>query len=416
MPRIAGRLYLRKPIRPPKKAKPREGCYKNTCPGDLNSSWPFGKPTRHHDCKLELRATMAEGQQPFPYHTEGLDALGYTLSDTRMSTYLKVGGRDRERALGLYLFNARLSKSMRFPLEIAEVTVRNRINYALVDRWGREWPRHPDFRTTAAEKSTRAIDDVYNSLGAGIRAADVVGGLSFGFWAAILRNRFVETLWRTRLERFFPNLPDLPFEKQIDVLVEKMDVARAVRNRIGHLEPIFKADPSSTHSEIIKLIGFACKPTAGWARHHSTFQRVLREGPGGSVQAGPVYGRAKRKPPVVPAETGVADAMHQLSAGADGYLIVIDNGAWQVVDHDVIGRWVSGHATEGIVAITDWTLAEVVAGRPALPLVPRSAGVADLLAALGFKSKPTGRYAVVTETGKAGEQPLGIADLHEFVG
>ena len=49
---------------------------------------------------------------------------------------------------------------MRFPLEIAEVTVRSGINRALCDRWGANWPTDPAFRQLAAAKTLGKLDDM----------------------------------------------------------------------------------------------------------------------------------------------------------------------------------------------------------------------------------------------------------------
>lgn len=75
---------------------------------------------------------MAESQVPYAYDQPALDAITASLSRQRFETYLTKAGNDENYAYALYLYNARLAKSLLFPLSVTEVTLRNAIDEALV--------------------------------------------------------------------------------------------------------------------------------------------------------------------------------------------------------------------------------------------------------------------------------------------
>lgn len=385
------------------------------CPRDLCSSRTFGRPTRTHDFEAKTRTKMAEGQHPFPYTRAGLDAIGHALTASRLRTYMQAAAFDQERALAFYLWNARLSKALRYPLEIAEVSVRNRINYALCDRWGAHWPSSLDFEARAAQKTLQKLQEARDKAG---RDTDrIVAAVSFGFWNALLGTRFVETLWRNRLDQQFPNLPaDKPFEEKLQVLKATMEAARTVRNRISHLEPIFKSDPSKAHAEVIKLVGFACKATAGWTRHHSTFSTVLREGPDAVIRSGPVLRCGRKDFPVLDATTLLPEVIDCIRISPGGYVLTRLPDGPRRIDLASIGRWAVDSTTGGIIDFSDWTLRDVAAASTPLPSVNRKVGLTQLLTALGIPKRKPERFAVVTENGAPDEAPLAVLDLHDLIG
>ncbi len=62
-----------------------------------------------------------------------------TLSLERFSRYLGWAAGDRDRALDLYALNTRLSEVLYTPLQVLQVTLRNRVHVVLTearhDRW-----------------------------------------------------------------------------------------------------------------------------------------------------------------------------------------------------------------------------------------------------------------------------------------
>ncbi len=71
---------------------------------------------------------MADSQVPFAYNQADLDGLTAALSSQRLGKYLNRAGFDQAWAMDIYLWNARLSKSLQFPIHVAEVTLRNAVS------------------------------------------------------------------------------------------------------------------------------------------------------------------------------------------------------------------------------------------------------------------------------------------------
>ena len=79
---------------------------------------------------------MAESQAHFVYDAQTLAGLDATLSASRLKSYLKATNQDREMAIKMYLWNARMAKAFLFPLQVAEVTTRNAIHSSLSRLFG----------------------------------------------------------------------------------------------------------------------------------------------------------------------------------------------------------------------------------------------------------------------------------------
>ena len=359
---------------------------------------------------------MAESQQQFPYHETGFGSLLNTLSEPRLSTYLIAANQNQERAFKIYLWNARLSKALRFPLEVTEVTVRNRIHYALCDRWGDQWPASPQFERVAADKTLEKLEVAKRDVGRKRHQTEkIVAALSFGFWTAILKGRFIESLWRGRVERFFPHVPNnLDLNAKVDLLAGGIETSRDLRNRIGHLEPVFASNLSAAHSDLIKLVGYACRSTSRWMRHHSTLDRVLREGSDPTIKEEVVYARSRRNFVSLPETTPLATALEHLIGTDDGFIVALGDGHRVVVTPASVGNWICARAAEGIFDIGDWCLGDVSRMSQNTPVIGRRCMTSEFLVSIRAVSAHQ-RYAVVTEQGRDTEATLGIADLHTIV-
>jgi hypothetical protein len=61
------------------------------------------------------------------------------ISPDRFKPYLHAAGYDEERALDLYLWNARLGEAFHMPIQAVEVALRNSINIALSAGYTPNW-------------------------------------------------------------------------------------------------------------------------------------------------------------------------------------------------------------------------------------------------------------------------------------
>lgn len=351
---------------------------------------------------------MAESQEPYVYTEESLSSLRTSLSERRLTKYMVRAQQDEELALAYYLWNARLSKAMRFPLEIVEVTVRNRIHYALQDRWKGNWPKAAGFLSTAAPKTKDRISEAYGILGNGAPTDKVVAQLSFGFWPAIFSKRYVLELWEERVDRFFPNVPgDSPDEKVRNIR-ERLKLATELRNRISHLEPIFKRNLSEEHSKLIGLVAFANSSTASWMKAHSTLNHVMRHGPNALIGEPFFLRKAFKEFPRIDQTASAKDASILLARSDRPFLLVDLPDGPAVLSSAEIGKWLSERAADGIVDLDDERVDEMLKSSPPTPVVGRKASLSDLRAAF---AEHESRFAVVTESGVRGQQVLAVADL-----
>lgn len=322
---------------------------------------------------------MAECQDIYPYTEQEMTSIGTSFSQARMHTYLTASGHNREHAIAVYLWNARLSKAIRFPLEIVEVTIRNRANAALIDRWGDQWPTAPAFRQVAAPKTIAKIDKAYADIAPSTNLDRIVAALSFGFWPVLFKGRYVESLWRGRLDSAFPHLPrTLTFEEKLDLLGTMLDEALALRNRVGHLEPIFKTDLLRRHANLFRVVGFACKSTSAWMKHHSTLNSVHRGGPSGVLVESIFMRKAHKTFPRIALQASLAHAMVAMQVASSNFAVVEDGANRLVVNAEMIGKWVMTKAADGIADFTETPLSEVLAAYPKAPLVSRRATLSDL--------------------------------------
>lgn len=202
-----------------------------------------------------------------------------TLSTDRFDTYLKAAGHDVDRAIRLYLWNAQVGGAFHLPIQAVEVGLRNSINTALVAKFGTNWWQNPDF-TRLLDRERRSDMDMVQrriqSKGLPLITAQIVAGLSFGFWVGLLKPAMNPPLWSSHLRTAFQHLP--PHETRTTLFKYTGDVA-ALRNRISHHEPIFKRDLSREFSEIMKLLAWICPTTEAWIRPHCHVPALLRAKP-----------------------------------------------------------------------------------------------------------------------------------------
>lgn len=202
-----------------------------------------------------------------------------SLSLRRFETYLKAAGHNTERALRLYLWNARLGAAFHLPIQAVEVSLRNRINTVLVAEFGPNWWQEAQFLGLADHDRKRDLDTVKSRTsrrGAELDTDQVVASLSFGFWAGMLHRRYNPQIWGRHLASGFPDLPaDIDRDKLHQAVIK---VAR-LRNRISHHEPLIKTNVMQHLQETMTLLRWLCPSTAAWIRPHCDVPKVIREKP-----------------------------------------------------------------------------------------------------------------------------------------
>lgn len=219
-----------------------------------------------------------KGQQvinsPHPIH-----ALSEIISPLRMGTYLQASGQDPDRALALYLWNAKVGEAFHLPIQSFEVGLRNRVSDGIQSVFGPNWWCDPSFLKEAGEKRARDINLVLNRLKSKDVPHDtgqIVAGLSFGFWIAMLHGRHNIRIWSAQLKTAFPHLPR---EVNRKVLHGRSTKIADFRNRISHHEPIFKRNLLLDYSMCMEGLKWLCPTKAAWIKPHCRVAAMVREKP-----------------------------------------------------------------------------------------------------------------------------------------
>jgi hypothetical protein len=393
-----------------KKAKPWEERYFTPVPG----LYLFhGRPEiafrpGDHDYIWEAINSVAESQDIYVYSADGIASLRKSFSEKRLSTYLQHVGHVQENAIGLQLWNSRLSKAFRFPLETTEIVIRNRIHNALTGRWGETWAKQPGFLAYAAAKTKLKINEAYAKIVPNDTPDRLVAALSFGFWPAMFKGAFVEEVWKARLDDSFPHLPNtLSFDQKIDLIKKLLNTAHTLRNRVSHLEPIFRRNLSGEHAELVKLVSFACKATASWMKHHSTVSAVLRDGPTSVIRETVPFRKATKDFVECAEDLTLDSALKLLRDSGAEFLVTQAHGKAHVLSGIELGRWLSTKAEEGLIDLTETKVDMVLDGMAATPLVSRKDPMSVYLSQL---SKTKSRYVLINEEGKGGQKVLAVLD------
>jgi hypothetical protein len=179
------------------------------------------------------------------------------LSPPRLERYLQAAGGNRERALRLYDWNARISAALLRDLAHFEVALRNAYDGALVaatPTGSIHWTfasaavfqpvyrtkRMRDGSTQRADinRKPREILDAAVAVAGGSSASPgkVIANLSFGFWRYLSSKAHEKTLWVPYLHTAFS-----PKTNRVDVDA-RVGRLHGLRNRVAHHEPLLSTD------------------------------------------------------------------------------------------------------------------------------------------------------------------------------
>lgn len=280
---------------------------------------------------------MAESQDAYTYKPSVLDALDASLSSARIGPYLARAAGDRELAIRLYLWNARLAKAFLYPLQIAEVATRNSMHRVISGVYGRDWLDADQFATatdvfpftgaSAAALHTGLDRLMWRMQRQGrtvVTSGDRVACLSFDFWSNLFRFDY-EGFWIEpgRLKATFASLPDGTRRSGVMHVVKEVN---DLRNRIAHHEPIHHLDLGEYFKTVLKLIEWTCPTTARWVRRHSTVQSVLDADPtkASSLPGRPLVSTNLRAPVILPPATPLNVALGSVAAARPAVALVAD--------------------------------------------------------------------------------------------
>lgn len=189
-------------------------------------------------------------------------ALIGTISEARFARYLADSNGDQMAALELYHWNSKLSQCLYLPVQIWEVSLRNKLNVFLGRKYSNPNWMYDNNRAvrqlTNSDKKRleKAVDRQKRDRSLSKPTPDmIVADLSAGFWVSQLTQSY-ETpyAWRYNLTRVFPHDGSLTR----DTVSTMCDRILNVRNRIAHHEPIYHLPLSDVRDDLDQLIAAMC--------------------------------------------------------------------------------------------------------------------------------------------------------------
>jgi hypothetical protein len=183
----------------------------------------------------------------------------------------------RPKALALYEWSTRTSAAAFEVVGHIEVLLRNAVDRCLREHFREEQCGIPWFLlpTPGGEHVAEAVAAVRERLRPLRKESrhQIVAGLSFGFWSAILGTRY-EELWRDCLHRAFPNSSGK--RKQVLVAIERV---RKFRNRLAHHDSLINVDVPFEVRQVVELARFINHDAAEWLQRCSNVMEVYAQRP-----------------------------------------------------------------------------------------------------------------------------------------
>lgn len=210
--------------------------------------------------------------------TEALLTFKTTLSAARLQTYISYVGP--EKALDLYVWNARVSSALFFPLQVYEVVIRNAVAEALMYKYGKSWPWSTSFQRSLPKTQRSALVAVLDNQNKQPKTVDdVVASMKFFFWENFFTIRMKNRIWDAYLHTVFPGLDtSSDVGELVKQISNEINLIRQLRNRIAHHEPIFRSPLSQYYDLIYRLINDRCGVTADWMNRNQEVSILLQEG------------------------------------------------------------------------------------------------------------------------------------------
>jgi hypothetical protein len=208
-------------------------------------------------------------------------ALEGALSPARLARYMPAAENDKNLALRLYIWNARLCEAFYLPTQFAEVVARNAIHKPVLKRFGPSWHTENRFKGLLPDRLRDELECVVREerkcRGNDLTVNHVVAGLSFGFWLHLLTHSYEHHLWQNGLRHSFPNLPK---KAGLRELYGQFDRLRKFRNKIAHHYAIFDRGPMAEFQNTLEVIGWVCEDTKWLAKELSNVASVISRRPG----------------------------------------------------------------------------------------------------------------------------------------
>jgi hypothetical protein len=210
-------------------------------------------------------------------------ALRGSISESRFARYMTDSNGDQMKALELYHWNAQLSQCLYFPVQVWEISLRNKLN-AFIGRkhtnpnWMYDDARCVRQLTKSDQKRLhKTIERQRRDRRIQRPTPDmIVADLAAGFWVSQLTQSYdTPYAWRYNIVKVFPHNSSLD-RSTVSVMCDRI---LDVRNRIAHHEPIYHLPLDEIRGDLTSLIAGMCPGADAYAAGLCDFTRLWNSCP-----------------------------------------------------------------------------------------------------------------------------------------
>ena len=216
-------------------------------------------------------------------------AASAPLADWRQRAGCKMPPT-RIEAIRLHEWNVVLCAAAILPLQIIEITLRNRMHSELSAYYGNDfWWDEPPTAPGQTIKLTRlvheqatAVNDAKNKIrtlkpNKPVTAGRIISELPFGFWVALIGSNYDNPSggiahWRNCLHKVFKQSGNY---SRKDVHSE-LNNLRQLRNAVAHHDPIVTRNLSADFALIVSAIGKIDTDAQSWVKEASVLPHLVR--------------------------------------------------------------------------------------------------------------------------------------------
>jgi hypothetical protein len=207
-------------------------------------------------------------------------ALSKALSTERLSSFRMPEDPDYDRAIARYLWNAALCEAQYPMLHGVEVAVRNRLDSAVMKRFGGKWLENASLLSSVELRRVSEATAKLAYRGKGSPShSEVVAELSLGFWVALFQRTYERSdkLWPLLCGDVMSGAPKS--ERLRTVFYARLDEIRDLRNRAFHYEPLwYWQDLVERHSRGCDFLRWLSPEVAALVSKMDRFDEVFERG------------------------------------------------------------------------------------------------------------------------------------------
>ena len=178
-----------------------------------------------------------------------------TITPVRLKAY---GEGSNDILLEKYIYNLKVSESLYPALSLLEVTLRNKICYAIEALICKDWLinelNHQNLLLDKEYKKLVETADKIEKDGKKVTNDRLISELTFGFWIHLCTKSYKPKFWDKKgfIELVFPNYTISSNLRNISLIQKDLRDVLKLRNRISHQEIIINGN--RTPEEYYKLI------------------------------------------------------------------------------------------------------------------------------------------------------------------